>query len=161
MRRLGTQWRDSGQMAVEMVVLIPVILVVAGISANLVGYLGECARFDKVAAEAVRVFGVSPGYGEYGRSAAETRIAEAIDAAFGDSDCVNASVSSSDIGLFSGGAHEEGGLVFSLEPRFRRYSCILEYHPPFFSAGVFGALFPTLEYEKSFVVDPYEPTGWM
>ncbi len=152
---------DKGQMAVELVVLIPVILIVAGILANLIGYFGQCARFDKVCAEAVRVYGVSPGYGEYGRSASESNITNAIDEAFAALNNTNISVSSTDIGILSGDKHESNNLVFSLEPKFRKFTCSLEYNPPFFSLGVFGTLFPPLRYEKSFVVDPYEPTGWM
>ncbi len=154
--------RDArGQMAVELVVLIPVILIAAGILANLVGYMVECARFDKVSAEAVRVYGVSPGYGEYGKSSADANVEKAINEAFWNRENSEVEVVSTDLGLFSGDAHDDGGLVFSLEPRWRRFTCSLKYSPPFFSSGVFGMLFPTLEYEKSFVVDPYEPTGWV
>ncbi len=152
---------NRGQMAVELVVLIPVILIVAGLLANLIGYFGQCARFDKVCAEAVRVYGISPGYGEYGQSATESNIANAIEEAFAETNHANTSVTSTDIGLISGDKRDSNNLVFSLEPKFRKYTCSLEYSPPFFSLGVFGTLFSALKYEKSFVVDPYEPTGWM
>ena len=46
---------DGGQMVVELVALIPVMLIVAAIAANLIAYMGACAMFDRAAAEAVRV----------------------------------------------------------------------------------------------------------
>lgn len=158
-------WRrhgdDEGQMAVELVALIPVMLVVAGVAANLIGYMGLCSRFDRVAAEAVRVYGVSPGYGEYGGESCAGSIETALAEAFEDVDSVDVEVASEDIGSLSGNEIEEDGLVYSFIPSFRRYTCTLSYDPVFFASGAFGFEFPELEHENSYVVDPYEPGGWM
>lgn len=150
-----------GQMAVELVVLIPVVLIVAAIAANALGYLSECARFDRVAAEAVRVYGVSPGYGEYGASTCNAHVRDAIAKAFEDSQAVTVHVTSRDIGELTGSEVGGQGLVYSLIPSFREYTCTMEYAPPFFSHGVFGMTFPALSHAYVLVVDPYEPSGWM
>lgn len=152
---------EGGQMAVELVALIPVMLIVAGIAANLIGYMGECSRFDRAAAEAVRVYGVSPGYGEYGEETCVANITQALEEAFVGVDSVSVSVASQDIGVLSGDEVEGEGLLYSLVPNFRKYSCTLTYDPPFFGSGVFGFSFPNLVYTNTYVVDPYEPSGWM
>ncbi|MGI6216161.1 MAG: hypothetical protein ACOYIK_00970 [Coriobacteriales bacterium] len=151
---------DGGQMAVELVVLIPVVLVVAAIAFSMLWYLGDCARFDRVSSEAVRVYGVSPSYGEYGSSSCCSKIQSMIEDSFGGRDDVMVTVTSIDIGMVGGGEIPGNGLVFSMIPSLRRYTCKVSVSPSFFPREVFGISLPTLEHERNYVVDPYEPGGW-
>ena len=148
-------------MVVELAVLIPVAVAVAAIAMNLLGYLGLCARFDRVAAEAVRVNGTSPAYGSYSRASCEHAVEEAIREAFADVSGVEVSVSSVELGAVSGAERPEAGLVFSLVPTHRRYTCTLSCDPPFFGSGAFGAVFSPLRHECEYVVDPFNPQGWL
>ena len=153
---------ERGQMAVELAALIPVILVIAAVSFNALIYMGECARFDRVAAEAVRVYGASPGYGQYSASACNANIKAFIEDSFGDREGLDFSVISVDIGAISG--HElrsSTGLVFSIIPSNRKYSCTMSYTPIMFRSGVFGASFGQVEHVCEFVVDPYKPQGFL
>lgn len=55
---------DSGQMTVEFMVALPVLLIVAVIATNALLFFSECAAFDRVARDAVRVHACSPTYGQ-------------------------------------------------------------------------------------------------
>ena len=50
----------SGQMVVELAVLVPVVLVVALVGVNLMEFMALCARFDRACLDAVVSHGVSP-----------------------------------------------------------------------------------------------------
>ncbi len=152
---------DSGQMAVELAILMPVVLVIAIIAANLFAYMGACVRFDRVASEAVRVNGVSPGYGEYSSSICEQNIADAISSAFVDQSNISIEVSSREISSIGGlGEITNEGLIFSLVPSYREYTCTMNYSVPFFENGIFGFAFPELQHESVYIVDPFESGLW-
>lgn len=51
--RTRFSYDDAGQMAVEMVVALPVAIVLLLITINLMFFMSECARFDNLAAYAV------------------------------------------------------------------------------------------------------------
>ena len=55
---------EKGQMTVELAVAMPVLIVVAVIAANALTFFAECAVFDRVAHEAVRVHAAAPAYGQ-------------------------------------------------------------------------------------------------
>ena len=55
---------ESGQMTVEMAVAMPALIVVAVIAVNACTFFYQCAVFDRVVHEAVRVYATSPAYGE-------------------------------------------------------------------------------------------------
>ncbi len=57
---MSPQRACSGQMAVELAVLLPVVIVVALIDYNLMRFVGACAAFDHVASEQIVAQGVSP-----------------------------------------------------------------------------------------------------
>ncbi|MGI6221257.1 MAG: hypothetical protein ACOYIP_05255 [Coriobacteriales bacterium] len=148
-------------MAVELVALIPAMLIVAAICANLVAYMETCAAFDRAAAEAVRVEGISPGYGQYGAASRTSAISGLINESFGEGSGVRVSVESSELGALTGTDYGTGrGLLFSLLPSVRRYSCTMTYEPPFFPRGAFGIGFPHLEHTCTYIVDPFNPSGW-
>lgn len=152
--------RDDGQMAVELVVLIPVMLVIAAVCANLIAYMGACATFDRAAAEAVRVEGISPGYGRYGLDSRVSAVTELLASSFDEGSGVRVHVEAGELGSISGAGRPAGrGLPFSLLPTFRRYTCTMTFEPPFFLHGVFGIGFPALEHSCSYVVDPFNPSG--
>jgi len=148
-------------MAVELAALIPVVIIAAALAFNVLTYLGCCARFDRVAAEAVRVYGVSPGYGSYGRADCAASIEEAIEEAFEGSESVGVTVSAVDVGSLTGTEYEGAGLAFSLIPSFRKYTCTLTYTPRVFGSRVFGAAFPPATHECTYIVDPFKATGWL
>lgn len=50
----------SGQMTVELAVLVPVVIVVALTVFNLMRFVSACSAFDRIAADAVVSQGVSP-----------------------------------------------------------------------------------------------------
>ena len=151
---------DSGQMVVELAALIPVMLIAAAISMNLLSYMGDCARFDKVSSQAVRVYGISPSYGDYGKSACTSNIKRAIETEFAGSENVKVDVSSTDIGSISGSdIADNAGILFSLIPSFRKYTCVMEYKVPFFEGGAFGIEFPSQMHTREYVVDVFKSEG--
>ena len=56
---------ERGQMAVELAVVTPVILLVLVIAIDMLVFAGECARFDHIAAQVVIAEGASPPTGEH------------------------------------------------------------------------------------------------
>ena len=56
--------RERGQMTVELAVVFPALLAVAVIAVNALLFFSECAAFDRVAREAVRLHAASPAYGQ-------------------------------------------------------------------------------------------------
>lgn len=154
--RLFTSLRsERGQMAVEMVVVLPILLAVLGIMVNLMVYLGDCARFDRVAAEAVRTQAASPGFGEY-RSVSRAQDVQAlIELSFAGSDYLFFEVTVSESGF--GGGPEEAGIGFSLTPFQETYICSMQYRPWGFGDSFFGIHFSGIPHTRNYVIDPYRP----
>lgn len=133
---------ERGQMTVELAVAMPVLIVVAVIAANALTFFAECAVFDRVAHEAVRVNAAAPAYGQGpGQSCAlvEQDIRSVLDA-----DNLDVSVSCGSVG-------------FDCE----QFSATLSFYPTLFGMGlrseVFGVALPTLSHTTSYVVDVYKP----
>lgn len=137
-------------MAVELAVLVPVIVVVALVIWNVMRFSELCARFDRVAADAVVMHGVSPS-GASGELLGVAEVRAAIEQAMGEASC-EVTVSVEDV---SGG---EGRALIDLAAGTTRYVCKLGYRPwpgSFSIAGV-GATLPELaHHERSVVVDRY------
>ena len=136
-RLLGSE----GQMTVGLAVALPVVLAVALVSYNALAFFSECARFDRLARNAVRICAVSPAYeqGVSERAAAvETLVADAMSAA-------GVSVS----------------VAVAAAPGGERYDVVLEYEPTLFGLGLRGNLFGVdlfvLRHEASLTVDSYDP----
>ena len=62
--RICAVGRSSGQMTVEFVAALPVLLAVAAISVNALAFFGWCAAFDDDFRDSVRVYAASPAYGQ-------------------------------------------------------------------------------------------------
>ena len=129
-------------MTIELAVALPVLIIVAAIAMNALTFFHDCAVFDRVAHEAVRVHATSPAYGEeVGQSCA--RIEQDIRAQLNDSN-LNVSVSQGAAGA-----------------DFDSYTATLEYAPTLFGRGVassvFGVSMPTMTHVTTYVVDRYRP----
>ncbi|MEG0015198.1 MAG: hypothetical protein RR747_01335 [Gordonibacter sp.] len=138
----GASARAGGQMTVELAVVFPVLLVVAVVAVNALLFFSECAGFDRVARDAVRVHATSPAYGQ-GLEQSRALVAATIEQAF-DRPFVDARVAVE-------GA--KGGCV--------RFTATLEFSPTLFGMGmrssVLGVALPHLEHSVSMMVDPYKP----
>ncbi len=133
---------ERGQMTVELLVVLPVVLIVAVVAVNALTFFGDCAAFDRVARNAVRLCAASPAYGQdAGRSAEEVRAV--IEEALGR-------------GNLSVGVGVSGGAL-----GHATYTATLTYAPTLFGLGlrdeVLGVRLPRLEHQVSMTVDPYKP----
>lgn len=143
---------DRAQATVEMAVVLPVLLVLAMISYNLMRFEAAVARFDRVAPDVVIAHGVSPG----GDSGAEGDVAaivrDKLDSAL-DGYGVSVEVSVQDEGFASGD-------TFSLAPLTRTFTCELVYEPwpsALSIAGVSLGAPAELRHVRTVVVDPWKP----
>lgn len=147
---------NRGQAAVEMAVVMPVLLAVVGISINLMVFFGDCACFDRVAAEAVRTEAASPGYGHYGSVSRAAEVRAAIESSFSESDHLSFSVSVSESGL--GATPADGdGIGLSLLPHNETFTCTMHYRPWGFGDSFFGVKFSGVPHTRAYVIDPYRP----
>jgi len=132
----------SGQMTVELVVVFPVLIIVAVIAVNALLFLSECAAFDRVAKDAVRVYATSPAYGQ-GVGQSSALVDQAIKARF-DKDYLSSSVTTT--------GEAFGHVTFTAE---------LVFSPTLFGMGlkssVFGVSLPTLHHSVTMTVDTYKP----
>ena len=69
-------------MAVELAVVLPVIIVVMVIAIDCLSFVGQCGRFDNLAAQHVLALAVSPGSESYGVSERAADVASALEADF-------------------------------------------------------------------------------
>lgn len=141
---------DSGQMAVELAVLVPVIIVVALIGLNVSHYAELVARFDRVAPDAVNLHGVSPS-GASSELAGVDEVKTAIEQAMGDASC--------DVAVrVEGLSGDDAGARIDLAAGTTRFVCELAYRPWPSSVQIAGVGFelPALaRHERSLVVDRY------
>ena len=144
----------SGQMAVEMAVLVPAGIVVALIVLNLCRFVEACATFDRVAMDAVVSQGVSPP-GEQSALSSAGAVRSCIEQAMASSSCeVSVTVSGADVPR--GG----GGLRFPVSPLLATYTCTLRYRPwpgSFVMAGIAFRPPVVLTHERRLVVDRFRP----
>jgi len=129
-------------MTIELAVAMPVLIAVAVIAVNACTFFADCAVFDRVARESVRVYTTAPAYGQdVGRSAA--LVEEAVRDQMG-ADNLSVSV--------------EHGVTGA---DFDEYTVTLAYYPTLFGLGlrseVFGVSLPHLVHEARYVVDSYKP----
>ena len=151
MSRAGKQgmcfWRYSsvlpnGQMTVELAVVFPMLLVVAVVAMNAVLSFSECAAFDRLVCDAVRVHAASPAYGqslEQSRALVDDTLDQAFDRSY----------------------LEVRVVVEGIQGGYTRFTATLEFSPTLFGLGlrssVFGVALPRLEHSASMTVDPYKP----
>lgn len=133
---------ERGQMTVELAVVFPVLVVVAVIAVNALLFFSECAQFDRIARDAVRIHATSPAYGQ-GLEQSSALITETIRQTL-DRPYLDAHVS------VEGAA---GGCA--------RFTATLEFSPTLFGLGmrtsVLGVALPHLEHAVSLTVHPYKP----
>ncbi len=121
-------------MTVEAAVVFPVLLIVGFISVNALVFLGDCAAFDIVARDAIRL--QADDGGDCDRSAAEvrSRIEEALSM---DYETVSVSCERTAVGHMD-------------------FRARITFSAPFLrGAQVFGVSPPGLSHEISFSVSPY------
>lgn len=132
----------AGQMTIELAIAMPVLIIVAVIAVNVLTFFGQCAVFDRVAHEAVRVHAASPAYGQ-GVDQSCSLIKQDIESVL---DASNVTV---DV------THGMAGFDFDC------FTATLEFNPTLFGLGlrseVFGVSMPVLTHSTSYVVDVYKP----
>lgn len=143
---------ESGQMAVELAVVMPVAIVVALTVYNLGRYVQLCAAFDQVSLDAIVSQGVSPPgqQSEYSAVASiRSVVAEALE---GDDFRVLVSTG-------EGSSGDGAGSTFSMAPLHTRYVCTLEYRPWPRSLVIGGVRYESpvrLRHQRSLVVDRFK-----
>ncbi|MCL1879663.1 MAG: hypothetical protein FWF71_03445 [Actinomycetia bacterium] len=148
-------------MAVEMAVLLPVALAMVFVMLNVLSYLANCARFDPLAAEAVRIEAVSPNAGSYGTAARAKAAEKLLSQAFEGHGNVSISVKGSQA-IATGGFSDQGvsdsqAVEFSFLPLHEVYTCTLSYRPWGFPQGLFGLELFEVRHQRRLVIDPYRP----
>lgn len=143
---------ERGQMAVEVAVLAPVVIVVALTVLNLLQFVNLCALFDRISYDAVISQGVSPA-GVVNEGSAVEAVRSCITDALASSRCevrVSASRASGD--------PSGPGFVFPVSPLLTDYTCTLVFRPwpsSFVIAGVPYQSPLVLTHTRSIVVDRY------
>ena len=134
--------QHSGQMTLELAIGFPVLLVVALIAVNAGLFFSECASFDRVVREAVRVYATSPAYG-VGPDQALSEARQEVEAAF-DRPYLQVELERQTVGF-----------------DYERYTARLYFSPTLFGMGlrseVFGVSLPQLMHSTSYTVDTYKP----
>lgn len=139
---IGRLRDQRGQMTVELAAALPALIIVAVIAVNAGTFFADCAAFDRVSREAVRVHAASPAYGQ-GVGDSCSLVEQEIESALGR-DNLEFEV-----------AHGVTG------PDFDEFRMTLSYEPTLFGMGlrssVFGVALPKLRHEAVYVVDSYKP----
>ena len=133
---------ERGQMTIELAVAMPVLIAVSVIAVNAMIFFADCAVFDRVVCDSVRLYATSPAHGEdLGREA--SLIEQAVSSQMGASN-LNVEVE-----------HRKTGADFD------EYTATLRFSPTLFGMGLrseaFGVALPQLEHEARYVVDSYKP----
>lgn len=147
-RALGRE--ESGQMTVELAVMVPVAIVVALIVYNLLTFVELCAQFDRVSHAAIVTQAVSPAGADYGSNAIQA-VRTSIEDAMPQGSC-EVDVALEPVSRFG------GGTAFAAGPALVRVSCTLRYRPWPSAFSIAGVAFdPPMElvHERSLVVDRY------
>lgn len=150
-----SQREERGQMAVELAVLVPVVIVVGLTIFNLMRFIEVCAIFDRVALDAVVSQGVAPN-GEQTEIAAVGAVRSCIEDALSSSRC-SVSVSARDVATFG---RPTRGLTFPVSPLLTDFVCTLTYRPwpsSFVIAGVTYDSPIALTHSRSIVIDRFRP----
>ena len=133
---------DDGQMTVEMAVAFPVLIVVAAIAVNAVLFFSECAQFDRLARQSVRIHATTPAYGENADTCCAA-VEQELQAAF-DRPYLQVSVEHAATAL-----------------DFEEYTATIRFWPTLFGMGlrsqVFGVPLPSLTHSVTYTVDTYKP----
>ncbi|MCI6844488.1 MAG: hypothetical protein MR874_06995 [Coriobacteriaceae bacterium] len=144
---------QSGQMTVELAVLVPVVIVVALIVVNLMEFVDACAAFDRLSLDGVIAEGVSPA-GEQSVTASVAAVEDGLRAALGREGTCDVEVRAEHVSA------EEGGRLLSVSPLLTRYTCTLVFRPwprELRLPGITYAAPLELRHERTLVIDRYRP----
>lgn len=138
---------QSGQMMAELCIVFPVVLIIAFIAVNALTFFGDCARFDRIAHNSVRIESSSP--------------AHSLDSA----DRIGQDVLAQ---LESGMPEDNLDMNISstvTAENYIRYELELVYHPTLFGLSmrseVFGVSLPALSHKIEYTVDPYRAGAFL
>ena len=148
-----------GQSTVELAVCLPIMLIMVIGSFNYLLFVSACARFDPLAAEAVRTQATSPGGGEYGRDYRARLIESCLVEGMGDSYHLSVTVSIEPISYGGFSSSQGSDIVLSLLPEQERVVCTMEFFPVGVPRSILGFTLPTFTHSREFVIDPYRPGG--
>lgn len=134
--------RDNhGQMMVELCVIFPVVMIIALIAFNTLVFFGDCARFDRLVHNGIRIAASSPStsLANFDRIG-EDALAQVESEMQGDNTEVSMTVSVT-------------------AENYLRYETELVYHPTLFGIGmrqeIFGVSLPNLTHRVEYTIDPY------
>ena len=140
-RLLGGTRGTAGPMTGEIAVVLPVALVLMAVVCNGMAFMSECAAFDRMARNAIRLYATVPAYGESPSQASES-IRDFLAQRF--------SASNQEVTVQEA---DEGG--------YRKYTATLSFAPTLFGINlrqeVFGVRLPRISHSASLVVDRYRP----
>lgn len=132
---------ERGQMTVEIATVLPVAIIVMAIVCNGMAFFSECAAFDRMARNAVRLYATVPAYGE-DRAQAQANIEELLEARFASP--------GQEVTVVS---EESGG--------YTCYTATLSFAPTLFGMSLrqefFGVHLPGISHSASLTVDRYKP----
>lgn len=132
----------SGQMTVEFMISLPVMLAVAVIAVNVFLFFSECAAFDRITRDAVRIHACSPAYGQSPEQSS-AQVKQTLQTCFEKDYLECEVVVSNDL---SGHA---------------TYTSTLIFYPTLFGMGlrseILGIGLPSLKHSVEFTVDLYKP----
>ena len=130
---------NKGQMVVELAVVFPILIIVACVMVNALGFATECARFDRVSRNIVRTEATTPAIDE-NNSSALARVVQTLEGHFAyDNELTTAKIIS------------ERGSNVTIE-------CELRWSPTLFGVSfkdeVFGMKMFELSHRNTLVIDP-------
>ena len=133
---------ERGQMTIELVAVLPAVIIVAVVVVNALTFFGECAAFDRLSRNAVRVCATSPGY--------EQTVTDSVGKVQA---MLNESLAAENLSVEVGAEQDALGHV--------RFTMKLLFRPTLFGLGlrqsVLGVTLPALEHTQTIVVDSYKP----
>lgn len=140
-RACGRLRDERGQMMVELCVIFPVVMIIALIAFNALTFFGDCARFDRLMHNSIRIASSSPStsLGNFSQIG-EDVLAEVEAEMQGENIEVNMSVSVT-------------------AENYLRSEAELVYHPTLFGLNmrqeIFGVSLPSLTHTVAYTIDPY------
>lgn len=140
---MGLKMRGTqGQMTVEFLVALPVMLIIAVIATNALLFFSECAAFDRVVRDAVRVHATSPTYGQSQEQSC-AYVTQLIESKFEQAHLDTV-------------VETSGGSL-----GHREFKATLFFAPTLFGMGmrssILGIDLPALKHTVSYTIDPYKP----
>lgn len=140
---MGLMRDFDGQMTIEFVVALPVMIAIAVIAVNAMTFFGTCAAFDNDLRDLARVHATSPAYGQ---DVAQSCVAI-------EQDLAEAFSSQDNVGVHVSARAASGGHT--------TFTGTVEFLPTLFGLGlkdsIFGVALPKLVHREEFTVDCYKP----